>query len=135
MKVSDFDFPFDSAHIAQHPIEPRDAAKLLDLSGVEAVHRTIADLPGLIDAKDLVIVNNTKVIPARLYGLRGEVKVEATLVRQQAEDAWWALARPGKRLKEGQTLMFAEGLEAEVTTKAGAEADKAWRAPLGNLER
>ena len=121
MRVRDFDFPFDPAHIAQHPAQPRDAAKLLDLSGPTAMHRTIAALPGLIEPQDLVVVNNTKVIPARLFGMRGEVKVEATLTRQQSKEAWWTLARPGKRLKEGQTLVFDQGLEAVIAKKTQAE--------------
>ena len=87
MKVSDFDFPFNPSLIAQHPAEPRDAARLLDLSGAAAAHRTIADLPQLIHPEDLVVVNNTKVIPARLYGQRDEVKVEATLVRHHSDDS------------------------------------------------
>ena len=87
----------------------------------EAAHRTIADLPRLIGPKDLVVVNNTKVIPARLFGQRGNVKVEATLVRHHRANAWWALARPGKRLKPGQIIHFADGLSAEMGEKIGAE--------------
>ena len=121
MKVSDFDFPFDEGLIAQHPVEPRDAARLLDLSGSAIAHRHVRDLPGLIGPQDLVIVNNTKVLPARLYGHRDAVAVEATLVRQVDEDRWWALARPGKRLKPGHEISFAEGLSAQVLKKDGAE--------------
>lgn len=121
MKVSDFDFPFDPAHIAQHPAEPREAARLLDLSGDQAAHRTIADFASLVSPDDLLIVNNTKVLPARLYGLRAEVKVEATLVRQESNSQWWALARPGKRLTPGQTIDFQNGLSATIELKQGAE--------------
>ena len=121
MKVSDFDFPFAERLIAQHPAEPRDAARLLDLSGPRAAHRRVRDLPKMIRPEDLVVVNNTKVLPARLFGRRDTVPVEATLVRQQGEDRWWALARPGKRLKPGQQLEFAEGLRARVIKKEGAD--------------
>ena len=121
MKVADFDFPFDPKHIAQHPTQPRDAARLLDLSGDRPTHLTIGELPGLIQPEDLVIVNNTKVLPARLFGHRDAVAVEATLVRQEGEGTWAALARPGKRLKLGQTLHFDQGLSATIEAKGGAE--------------
>ena len=129
MKVADFDFPFDPGHIAQHPVEPRDKARLLDLSGESPTHKIIRDLPGLLQPEDLVVVNNTKVLPARLFGHRdsmagtggASVAVEATLVRQVAEDTWVALARPGKRLKQGQTIVFADGLDAALIAKDGAE--------------
>lgn len=121
MKVRDFDFPFDEGLIAQHPVEPRDAARLLDLSVPDMAHRHVRDLPSLIGPEDLIVVNNTKVLPARLYGHRDAVAVEATLVRQVAEDQWWALARPGKRLKPGHSIAFADDLRAEVLEKEGAE--------------
>ena len=121
MQVSDFDFPFDASLIAQYPIEPRDVARLLDMSGTEPVHRYIRDLPRLIRSNDLLVVNNTKVLPARLFGYRDSVPVEATLVRQLADDTWIALARPGRRLKRGHQLTFSKGLIADLIDKDGVE--------------
>ena len=121
MKVADFDFPFDPSRIAQRPIEPRDAARLLDLSGADPAHRHIWDLPNLIGPEDLVVVNNTRVLPARLFGYRDQVAIEATLVRQVSQNQWWGLVRPGRRLKINHRLKFAPGLEADVSDKNGAE--------------
>ncbi len=123
MKVSDFDFPFDARLIAQYPVEPRDAARLLDLSGPSPVHRRVLDVPRLVRAEDLMIVNNTKVLPARLYGFRDAVAVEVTLVRQLSPQMWTALAKPGKRLKVGQELVFKGELRARIAQKNGAEID------------
>ncbi len=123
MKVRDFDFPFDDRLIAQYPVEPRDAARLLDLSGPRPVHRRIHDVPALVRAEDLIIVNNTKVLPARLYGFRDAVAVEVTLMSQLTPQTWTALAKPGRRLKVGQELVFKGDLRARIAQKDGAEID------------
>jgi S-adenosylmethionine:tRNA ribosyltransferase-isomerase len=117
MKVDLFDFDLPKHFIADRPASPRDSARLLDLTGDGLADRIIRDLPDLLQPGDLLIGNNTKVIPARLDGLRGEVKIEVTLHMRAAADAWFAFAKPGKRLKEGHRIDFADGFSAEVAEK------------------
>jgi S-adenosylmethionine:tRNA ribosyltransferase-isomerase len=86
---------------------PRDSARLLDVAPDGLHDRTVSDLPGLLQPGDLMIFNDTKVIPARLIGTRASGgKAEALLIRQQAADRWLAFARPGKRLRIGDVLTF-----------------------------
>ena len=108
MRVDLFDFVLPEELIAQRPVSPRDSARLLDVTP-DALHdRTVRDLPGLLEPGDLLVFNDTRVIPARLLGTRpGGGKVEALLIRQQGPDRWLAFARPGKRLKVGDALTFA----------------------------
>ena len=117
MKVDLFDFDLPKRFIADRPASPRDSARLLDLSGDGFADRIMSDLPDLLQPGDLLIANNTKVIPARLDGLRGEVKIEATLHMRTADDEWLAFAKPGKRLKVGHLVDFADGFCAEVMEK------------------
>jgi len=117
MKVDLFDFELPKRFIADRPAMPRDTARLLDLTGDGFADRVMRELPGLLQPGDLLIANNTKVIPARLAGLRGEVRIEVTLHMRTADDEWLAFARPGKRLKEGHRIDFAEGFYAELTEK------------------
>jgi S-adenosylmethionine:tRNA ribosyltransferase-isomerase len=107
MRVDLFDFVLPEELIAQRPVSPRDSARLLDVSP-DALHdRTVRDLPNLLRAGDLLVFNDTKVIPARLIGARSSGgKVEALLIRQNGADRWLAFARPGKRLKVGDALAF-----------------------------
>lgn len=117
MKVDLFDFDLPSQFIADRPASPRDSARLLDLTGTGFSDRMVRDLPDLLLPGDLLIGNNTKVIPARLDGLRGEVRIEVTLHMRAGDDAWYAFAKPGKRLKEGSRIDFAGDFYAEVVEK------------------
>ncbi len=117
MRVDLFDFDLPREFIADQPASPRDSARLLDLTGVGFVDRIMRDLPGCLRPGDLLIANNTKVIPARLDGLRDAVRIEATLHMRTADDEWLAFAKPGKRLKVGQRVDFAAGFWAEVVEK------------------
>lgn len=117
-----FDFDLPDGCIADHPVEPRDHAKMMHVEGAEISDHHIYDLADLLRADDVLVMNNTKVIPARLYGFRDTVKVEVMLnkeerTKDQSGITWSALARPGKRLKVGQTIIFADGFEAEITDK------------------
>jgi S-adenosylmethionine:tRNA ribosyltransferase-isomerase len=107
VRVDLFDFDLPQDLIAQRPAVPRDSARMLDVA-VDGLHdRTVRDLPKLLQPGDLLVFNDTKVIPARLIGTRASGgKVEALLIRQQASDRWLAFARPGKRLRIGDTLTF-----------------------------
>jgi S-adenosylmethionine:tRNA ribosyltransferase-isomerase len=111
MQLADFDFELPQSLIALRPAEPRDAARLLVVRPDEPVEdRFFADLPGLLRKGDALVLNDTRVIPARLFGrrARGEsvVSVEATLHRRIAPDRWTAFMRPGKRLAVGDRVAF-----------------------------
>jgi len=117
MDVDLFDFELPERLIADRPASPRDSARLLDLTGAGVADRGVLDLPALLQPGDLLIGNNTKVIPARLDGLRGEVRIEVMLHMRAGDDAWFAFARPGKRLKTGSRIDFAADFYAEVIEK------------------
>ncbi|MFO1129678.1 MAG: tRNA preQ1(34) S-adenosylmethionine ribosyltransferase-isomerase QueA [Rhodospirillales bacterium] len=122
MDLEDFDFPLPSAAIAQRPVVPRDAARLL-VVGDETSHHRVRDLPELLRPGDRLVINDTRVLPVRLFGRRGDVAVEVTLVEDLGDGRWRALARPGRRLRPGQTVRFADDLRATVVGKAGAQVD------------
>jgi S-adenosylmethionine:tRNA ribosyltransferase-isomerase len=116
MKVSEFDFDLPPGLIADRPAAPRDAARLLVVdSGLD--DRQVRDLPGLLRPGDLLVVNDTKVIAARLSGRRGAARVELTLHKAAGPATWRAFARPARRLKAGDQVVFAEGFAAEIAAK------------------
>lgn len=118
MRVDLFGFELPERLIAEHPVEPRDAARLLVVEpGGELQHRIFRDLPDLLEPGDLLVVNDTRVIPARLLGRKGEGKVEVTLVQPAGEGLWRALARPGRKLVAGTRIEFADGFSATVESK------------------
>jgi S-adenosylmethionine:tRNA ribosyltransferase-isomerase len=118
MRVDLFDFDLPQDLIAQRPVSPRDAARLLDVAPEGLHDRGVRDLPGLLRKGDLLVFNDTKVIPARLIGTRlGGGKVEALLIRDLGASRWLSFARPTKRLKLGDSLAFAGGLGATVEAK------------------
>ncbi len=128
MDVAAFDFALPPDRIAQQPVRPKDHARLLWLPAEGAVRdRHVYDLPDILRADDVLVFNDTRVIPARLYGHRDAVAVEALLHQEQAAPApgtsrWAAFVKPAKRLKAGQTVAFGPGLSAQV---AGRTADGA----------
>jgi S-adenosylmethionine:tRNA ribosyltransferase-isomerase len=116
MKTADFDYHLPPERIATHPAQPRDSARLLHVAD-RLADLTVRDLPGLLAPGDVLVFNDTRVIPARLTGLRGAVRIEATLHKREGDDSWRAFARPGKRLKPGDTIAFAPDLHATVAAK------------------
>lgn len=138
MRVDDFDFDLPRHLIAERPAEPRDAARMLEvtahgLAGPELTDRQVRDLPGRLRAGDLLVVNDTRVIPARLHGRRGLAGIEIML-HQPAEAAghWRAFARPAKKLKPGDVIRFADDFAATVTAKGEAgEVEVAFDDPAG----
>lgn len=112
MRVSDFDFDLPNERIALRPASPRDAARLLVVRPGQALeNRIVRDLPDLLQPGDALVFNDTRVIPARLSGvrLRDEllpVAVEATLHHRDAADVWSAFMKPGKRIKPGDRIRF-----------------------------
>jgi S-adenosylmethionine:tRNA ribosyltransferase-isomerase len=117
-RLDDFDFPLPRELIADHPCEPREAARLLHIPASGAfTDRHIADLPELLRAGDLIVCNDTKVIPARLVGKRGAARVEVTLHRDEGGGVWRAFAKGAKRLRLGDRLDFAADFAATVAAK------------------
>jgi S-adenosylmethionine:tRNA ribosyltransferase-isomerase len=119
MKVDAFDFEMPTEAIAQCPIQPRDAARMLDV-GRQFHDRTIRDLPNQLRPGDILVTNDTRVIPARLIGKRDDVKIEVTLHKRETPDIWRAFARPARRLHVGERIQFAADLAAEVAAKGEA---------------
>lgn len=116
MKVAEFDFPLPAEAIAQRPAVPRDSARLLEV-GAYLTDHVMRDLPGLLRAGDLLVFNDTKVIPARLFGHRDSVPIEVTLIQEIAPGRWRALARRARRLKRGQRIQFGDGFSAVIEAK------------------
>ena len=112
MRVDLFDFELPDELIAQRPVSPRDSARLLDVTGETLHDRTVRSLPGLLRRGDLLVFNDTKVIPARLKGvrpgngLRQDVAVEALLIRDLGARRWRSFMRPAKRLRPGDRLVY-----------------------------
>jgi S-adenosylmethionine:tRNA ribosyltransferase-isomerase len=115
MRTADFDFDLPDDHIALRPAEPRDSARLLVVRGGGLEDRVVRDLPDFLRPGDALVFNDTRVIPARLSGVRervgseGEtltVEVEATLHHRDAPDVWSAFMKPGKRIKPGDRVRF-----------------------------
>ncbi|KXJ50217.1 MAG: S-adenosylmethionine:tRNA ribosyltransferase-isomerase [Thalassospira sp. Nap_22] len=117
MKVDLFDFELPRDRIAEHPANPRDAARMLDLSGEGMQDRIVRELPDILHPGDLLISNDTRVIPARLFGKRGDAKVEVTLHKQEGLGTWVAFAKPAKKLRIGETFKVNDEFEAEVLAK------------------
>lgn len=118
MRVDIFDFDLDKDLIAKEPAKPRDASRLLDLSEEGTIKdRHFYDLPDLLHAGDVLVFNDTKVIPARLYGKKGDALVEVTLYRPVYGLSWWSFIKNAKRLKEGDIISF---YTAEIPAEASA---------------
>jgi len=123
VNVSDFDFDLPPESIAQRPA-PRGTSRLMTLGRAsgEIGHRIVSDLPSLLLPGDLLVVNDTRVIPARLFGRDPEGRRTEFLLVEKTEDAasWDCLAKPGRRAKPGKTFEFGEGLSGIVTGKGAS---------------
>ena len=131
MKLADFDFDLPEDRIALRPANPRDAARLLLVEAARPLaDLAVRDLPGLLRAGDILVLNDTRVIPARLKGMRhrgdSHVRVEATLHQRRSPHVWTAFMRPGKKLAVGDRIAFGDahdracllaGLDATVKEK------------------
>ena len=105
MKVDIFDFDLDKDLIAKKPADPRDSSRLLDLSEENELYdRHFYDLPKILNPDDVLVFNDTKVIPARLYGQRGEALVEVTLYHPDDGISWWSFIKNAKRLHAGDII-------------------------------
>jgi len=136
MRLDDFDYSLPPAQIAQRPLDRRDASRLLELHRSQGTLNDclFSDLPDLLRGDELLVLNNTRVIPARLFGRRAGVhaqppsrttgrehlagKVEVFLTRKLDPQTWEALVRPGRKMQSGECVSFGEGeLEAEVISR------------------
>jgi len=106
LRLSEFDFVLPPERIAQHPAQPRDAARLLHVHPDGLADRRVSDLPSLLRPGDVLVVNDTRVIPAQLAARRGAARVGITLDRPRADGVWQALARNARRLRIGDRLTF-----------------------------
>ena len=129
MKLSDFDFDLPEHLIATRPVRPRPAAKLLLAQGDTIADRHVADLPQILRAGDVLVLNTTRVIPARLHGTRtrdaaqgpATARIEVTLTEAQPDGSWRALVKPLRKLALGERIDFAGGLSADVTERGDGD--------------
>jgi S-adenosylmethionine--tRNA ribosyltransferase-isomerase len=114
LNVSDFDFHLPEELIAQRPIEPRDSSRLMvvNRAGQSIENHFFKDLGSFFRAGDVLVLNNTRVLPARLIGFKKDTqaRIEVLLLKRLERDIWEVLIKPGKRLKVGQEVIFAEDL-------------------------
>ena len=144
MRLEDFDFDLPEGLIATRPVRPRPAARLLVAEGDATRHAHACDLPAILRPGDRLVLNDTRVIPARLTGRRirdGEIgaKVEITLAAPMADGRWRVLARPLRKMRPGDQLDLGAGLTAQVTGRDGeaavlafSETGEAFEAALAN---
>ena len=118
MRVDQFDFELPPERIALRPARPRDSARLLAVRGTEISDHQVMDLPGLLEPGDVLVFNDTKVIPAQLEGQRGEASIGATLHKREGPREWQAFLRNAKRARAGDTIDFGVGVHASVVEKA-----------------
>lgn len=114
MRVADFDFSLPKDLIAQRPAVPRESARLLRVDRDRLGDHHVADLPELIEPDDLLVFNDTRVLPARLTAKRGEARVELTLHQPIDGQSWRAFAKPAKKCRLGDRLTIGPGFEADV---------------------
>ena len=112
MRVDLFDFDLPPERIALRPASPRDAARLLTVDALGMADRAMRDLPGLLRAGDVLVFNDTRVIPAQLEGMRGEARIGATLHKRMDLRRWQAFVRNAKRLRVGERVDFGQDVTA-----------------------
>jgi len=144
MRVDEFDFELPERLIALRPAAPRDSARLLVVrdDGTRE-HRSVRDLPELLQPRDILVVNDSKVIAARLHAVRHRAgdqsgtgaKIELLLHRRIGEGAYRALARPAKRLRPGDVLIFGPALKGQVTLRDAGEVEIAFEQRGDDLDR
>jgi len=121
MNLSDFDYELPEELIAQTPIKKRDSSRLMVVNKVtgEVSHNHFSDIYNLLNPGDVLVLNNTKVIPARLIGVKEETGavIELLLLKDLGENKWECLSRPAKRLKVGTIVRFGDKLKVEIITK------------------
>ena len=117
MRVDLFDFDLPAELIALRPARPRDSARLLVVEGDRLADRIVSELPELLRPGDVLVFNDTRVIPAQLEGRRGEATISATLHNREGPREWWAFIRNAKRLSVGDAVEFGGDVGASVVEK------------------
>ena len=122
MNVALFDFELPQDRIALRPARPRDSARLLVVDGEAITDRAMLDLPSLLRPDDVLVFNDTKVIPAQLEGRRGDARIGATLHKREGLRSWWAFIRNAKRVRNGDVVDFGDGVHATAVERDDAGA-------------
>ncbi len=126
MRVADFDFDLPPERIALRPVSPRDAARMLEVRGGALTDHVMRDLTGRLRAGDVLVVNDTRVIPAQLQGKRGEARIGVTLHKREAADSWWSFVRNARRVKVGDSFDFGAGVSG-LAVERGDDGAILWR--------
>ena len=122
MRVDLFDFDLPPDRIALRPARPRDAARMLMVEGDKLSDRGVLDLPTILRPGDVLVFNDTRVIPAQLEGRRGDASVGATLHKREDLRSWWAFVRNAKRVRDGDVVEFERGVRASCVRRDEAGA-------------
>ncbi|MEG3082797.1 tRNA preQ1(34) S-adenosylmethionine ribosyltransferase-isomerase QueA [Sphingomonas sp. PB2P12] len=117
MNVDLFDFDLPTDNIALRPAAPRDAARMLVLEGDRTLDAGVSDLPSLLRRGDMLVFNDTRVIPAQLDGRRGDAKIGATLHKREGPRRWRAFIRNARRLRDGDVIEFGNGVSAAAVDR------------------
>ena len=117
MRVDDFDFDLPAERIALRPARPRDSARMLLVEGGAVSDRAVLDLPDILQPGDVLVFNDTRVIPAQLEGKRGEASVGATLHKREGPREWWAFVRNARRVRDGDMIDFGYGVHASAVER------------------
>ncbi|HEU5286416.1 MAG TPA: tRNA preQ1(34) S-adenosylmethionine ribosyltransferase-isomerase QueA [Sphingomicrobium sp.] len=117
MRVDLFDFELPPDRIALRPARPRDSARLLQVEGADISDHNVLDLPALLRSGDVLVFNDTKVIPAQLEGRRGDARIGATLHKREGPRSWWSFVRNARRLHVGDRVEFAAGVSASAVER------------------
>ncbi|MFY0691576.1 MAG: tRNA preQ1(34) S-adenosylmethionine ribosyltransferase-isomerase QueA [Paracoccaceae bacterium] len=126
MKLDDFDFDLPEDLIATRPVSPRSASRMLVAQDGGIEDRHVGDLPQILRPGDLLVINDTKVIPARLFGTRTRAgatsKIEVTLLSPGTDGSWQALIKPLRKVRDGEVIAFAAGLSAVLESRSEGQA-------------
>lgn len=134
MHVSDFNYDLPPELIAQKPLPERDGSRMMVVFRQEEkiCHSRFKEFPDYLKQGDVLVLNNTKVIPARVWGKRGEASVEFLFIKEKAPGFWDVLCKPAKRVRPGDKVFFPDGLEAEVVG-TGNEGRRTLRFPFTDI--
>ena len=138
MRLSDFDYHLPEELIALRPARPRSSARLLVAEGGGVADRRVSDLPAILRPGDLLVLNDTRVIPARLTGERrrgdATARIEATLLDPLPDGRWSALLKPLRKVRDGEVVRFSDRLSARVESRAEGRAALAFEAGEGGVD-
>lgn len=139
MLVSDFDFQLPEDRIALRPVTPRDAARLLTVSGRDIGRlgdHVFTELPAALRRGDVLVVNDTRVIPAQLFGRKGDAAIGVTLHKREATTRWWSFVKNARRLKPADRVDFSQGTSAGLigtVVEKAADGSILWQFETGGL--